>query len=330
MPVEAPRTERVAVTGAAGLLGRVVCDRLRETGNLARAADLAFERSVAGDLGRVAGNLLDPAHCRELCAGATTLIHAAAVQYPAGPPRWDRDRFFDANVAMTGNVTKAAVEAGVGHVVLISSDMVYGLPRGRPMRESDPPLPIGPYGRSKLACEGLVLALRERGLTATVLRPRLIVGAGRLGVLKRLFDRIRTHRAVPIIGNGSNRYQMIATSDVADACLRAVERRADGVFNLGSDDPPTVYQLLDELRLRAHSRSALARLPASVVVAGLGLLDLFRVAPLAPEQFRIAPVDYVLDTTAAKAALGWRPGLTDAEALWQAYRSYLASIGTPA
>jgi dTDP-glucose 4,6-dehydratase len=312
---------RVAVSGASGLLGRFLTRLLREKGYDVRGADRDAPPAADGE--HVRGDLLDFSVCQRACAGASTLVHAAALQYHSGPPRWGRRRFFDQNVDATHNLTRAALAAGVSHVVMVSSDMVYGLPQGRPLRESDTPRPIGPYGRSKLACERACEAAREQGVVVTILRPRLIVGPGRLGVLTRLFDAVRDGRAIPLIGRGHNRYQMVSVEDVARACLLAVQTRPDGTFNLGSNDSPPVRVLLTELCRRAGSRARPLPTPAWLANTGLWGLHALRAAPLSPEQFRLASVDYVLDTSRAAEQLGWRPLHSDAEMLWQAYQSYV-------
>jgi dTDP-glucose 4,6-dehydratase len=226
---------------------------------------------------------------------------------------------------MTRNLVDAAAVASVKQFVMLSSDMVYGLPPARPLTECDEPRPIGPYGRSKLASERICAQARSRGLRVTILRPRLIIGSGRLGVLRRLFDRIRLGRSVPIIGPGHQRYQMVSVSDVADACILAIQNPCDETLNLGSADPPTVRELLADVILRAGSRSRLLSLPRWMARAALWSLDAVRMAPLMPEQFCIADVDYVLDTTKAERVLGWRPRLTDADMLWSAYQTYVRS-----
>lgn len=223
----------ILVTGAAGLLGRELVARLADRGVACRALDhhladarrgdnaSGFNRSHAAPrdarTDTFRGDLLDPADCRRACAGVRAILHAAARQHHSHPPRWGRERFFRANAAMTANLVDAAVAGGVDHIVYVSSDMVYGLPPGRPLRETDPPRPIGPYGRSKLAGERICEAARASGLCVTVLRPRLIVGPGRLGVLTKLFDRIRAGRPIPMLGDGSNRYQMVSVAEIGRA-----------------------------------------------------------------------------------------------------------------
>lgn len=319
----------ILVTGASGLVGRELIRRLCAADHPARGIDLSEAPAPRGAIVAVA-NLLDPAACRKACQGVHTIIHTAARQHHSGLPRWGRERFFKANEDMTRNLIGAAVAEAVGHVVFLSSDMVYGLPGDRPFTEVDAPRPIGPYGRSKLASEQVcVNAMKQCGMSVTIFRPRFIVGPGRLGVLKKLFDRIRMGRVVPILGDGLHRYQMVSVSDVAEACLLALKSRPRGIFNLGSADPPTVAGLLTAVCRRAGSPSKIISLPKPWARAALWSLHALRLAPLTPEQFCIADVDYVLDTARAEAELGWRPQFADVDMLWSAYDTYIAGLGRP-
>lgn len=312
-----------------GYVATVLIPRLVGAGYRVRGADrLAPDERGPTGTAYLAGDLREPDFCERACAGVDTLVHTAALQYHSGMPRFGRRAFFEQNVVITRRLVDAAIRGGVRHIVMMSSDMVYGLPRGRPFVETDMPDPIGPYGRSKLASEQLCLAARERGLRVTVLRPRLIMGAGRLGIMQRLFDRIRAGKAIPLIGNGRNRYQMVSVDDVASATLLAVRNPLDDVFNLGSPDPPIVRELLTGVCRRASSTSRLRSLPLRAAQAALWTLDRVRLSPMVPEQFRIAGADYVLDPSRAIEKLGWRPRVSDLDALWAAYESYVT--GTPA
>ena len=46
------------------------------------------------------------------------------------------------------------------------------------------------------------------------------------------------------------------------------------------------------------------------------------------KQFRIAGVDYVLDTSKARSKLGWQARLGDADMLWSAYDHYIRQSGS--
>ena len=147
-------TGRVLVTGSAGLLGREMIRQLADGRMTSRGIDRRPPVGLVPD-GReaVARDLLKTEDCRAACSGVQTVVHTAALQYHSGVPKFGVDQFFERNVEMTRNLTDAALTDGVRHFVFVSSDMVYGMPPPRAIRESDPPRPIGPYGRSKLASE---------------------------------------------------------------------------------------------------------------------------------------------------------------------------------
>ncbi len=320
--------ERILITGAVGLVGRALLEALRADGESPRGVDRCSPDGVLpGSTEFVLGDLRDEHVCGEALDGVTAVVHCAAAQYQSRPHSWQRGAFFDQNLESTRTLTAACRAARVGKFVLLSSDMVYGMPAGRPFSEDDPPRPIGPYGRSKLTCERLCEELFGSGAVVTILRPRLIVGAGRVGVLTALFERVRKHQAVPVLGDGEGRYQMVAVADVVEACRLALRAGRPGVFNLGSADPPSVRALLTELCARAKSRARLVHLSAGLANAGLTLLDWVGLSPLAPEQYRIASRDYVLATDRARTQLGWVPRFGDADMLWAAYESYLLSLG---
>lgn len=327
---DAARAAPIVVTGGLGLLGHEVLRQLAAINQPVRSFDLKLPPATPQPgVEFVQGDLLRPADCARACDGAKVVIHTAAVQYHSGVPRWGRRKFFQQNVVMTRNLVSAALAVGCEHIVMVSSDMTYGMPQCVPIPESAPQRPIGPYGRSKLASERVCLKARHSGFGVTILRPRLIVGPGRLGVLCKLFDRVRAGKSVPVIGRGTNHYQMIAVSDIAAACVRAATTRIEGAFNIGSQDPPPVNELLTELCRRAGSPSGLLHLPSLPAKVALRTLDLLRVAPLRPEQYRIADVDYVLDTRRAQEELGWHASLSDTDMLWAAFKSY-TQAGTPA
>jgi len=254
------------------------------------------------------------------------VYHLAARQFHRGVPQRNRDEWFaDVNVNGTRCLLEAISAGSTQRLVFFSTDMTYGKPDHTPVYPTDMQHPIGPYGRSKVGAERLLMqACREFGLQATIFRPRLIAGAGRLGILTKLFRLIRAGLPVPLIGAGKNRYQMIAVEDCVAAALAAVERNCPpGPFHLGSREPPTVKELLGELIRRASSRSILLPIPAVILKPTLSLLDRAALTLLYPEQFAIANIDYVLNTEGTTKCLGWTPLKSDMDLIFEAYMGFL-------
>jgi len=314
---------RHVITGGSGFTGQVLARALAARGE----AVLIFDRTppacaspfLPGDVTLAAD--LDRIGLREDDA----VYHLAARQFADAVPRDGRDAWFDAvNVAGTREVLAAMRRGGARRLVFFSTDMTYGLPQRLPVTPDHPQQPLGPYGRSKRAAEQLIrAAVAEGQLAATIFRPRLITGPGRLGILAKLFRLIRAGLPVPMIGDGRNRYQMVAVEDCARAAMAAVARGCpSGPFNLGSATPPTTRALLEAIIAAAGTRSFVLPLPAPPLKALLGLLDRAGATLLYPEQYGIADQDILLDTAATRESLGWTPAVDDIAGMVAAYRAF--------
>ncbi|MFQ6024049.1 MAG: NAD-dependent epimerase/dehydratase family protein [Acidiferrobacterales bacterium] len=239
-------------------------------------------------------------------------------------PRWKRREYFwIVNHTGTEHLLEFLLERECGKLIYFTTDMVYGHMKKTPQDESHPKEPLGPYGESKNVSEDLCASYRERGMNITIFRPRLIIGPGRLGVLKKLFWLIEHNLPVPLIGDGSNHYQFISVFDCVSAALLACDNGVPNEeYNLGSKDPPTVEELLRLLIKAAGKMSPLLKTPAGLVKQILGALDFVGLPLMDPEQYLIADEDCVLDISKAETELGWHPRFRDEDMLCQAYREY--------
>lgn len=202
--------------------------------------------------------------------------------------------------------------------------MVYGYPKELPVSEGAMPGPLGPYGKTKLLAEKLVLEASERfGLAATIFRPRLIIGPGRLGILERLFRLAEKNWPVPMIGDGNNIFQFVGLTDCARASIIAAKQGCPtDVFNLGSDNPPSVRELLGDFLREIGSQSTIVPTPSIASKFCLEFLNALKVAPMDQEQFRIADKSMFVSNEKAKSKLDWMPTKDDLSMLVEAYESY--------
>src|SRR6478736_3968871 len=208
---------RWAITGGAGFLGLHLARRLLADGHEVRTLDVApldepeLERAVE----ELRGDVRDPSAADRLVDGADVLVHAAA----ALPIQASRESIRSVNVDGAAVTLVAALEAGVRRAVLISSTAVYGVPKHHPIDETSPLVGVGDYGESKIEAEQVAGEVGRRGLEVVILRPKTFIGPERLGVFEILFDWIREGRRIPILGDGTNRYQLLAVEDLVEATL---------------------------------------------------------------------------------------------------------------
>ena len=314
------------IIGGCGFLGGVLTRRLAAQGRRVVVIDRHPPPATSCDTAtylradiRERDALLDLAGA---CPAGAWVVNLAARQYQDAVPRRRRQAWFsEVNVDGALHVCELAVALDAAGLVQFSSDMVYGLPRALPVAESHPQHPLGEYGRSKVRMERQVREFaRAHDLPATIFRPRLISGQGRLGVFSKLFSLIHRHLPLPLVGDGRNFYQMVAVEDCAAAVVCALDKRCpSAVYNLCSEPTLPVRDLMRELIRAVGSRSRVIPTPAALVRGALRTLSVVGVEPLYPEQYLLADRDFIVSAEKARAELDWQPHGDDLALLVAAY-----------
>ncbi|MDZ8183967.1 MAG: NAD(P)-dependent oxidoreductase [Nostoc sp. ChiSLP02] len=252
------------------------------------------------------------------------VYHLAARQYDRNIPRRNRREYFEAvNCVGTANILEYLNQQGGRNLIYFSTDMVYGKPLKLPVDINHPRNPYGPYGQSKRKSEDLCKLYRDEGINITIFRPRLIIGPGRLGVLGKLFFLINKNLPVPMIGDGSNHYQMVSVFDCVSAIQLAVSKGIPNQeYNLGSKAPPSVEELLGSFIKRVRSNSILLKTPGGLIKQILKFLDNVGLTLMYEEQFMIADENYIVDISKTENELGWQPDYQDDEMIYQAFNEY--------
>src|SRR5439155_14124918 len=200
-----------------------------------------------------------------------------------------------------------AREADVAKVVHTSSSAVFGVPESNPMREDAPCRPVEAYGRAKLRAEELCHDAARSGLDVTIVRPRTILGHGRLGIFAVLFDFVAAGGPVYVFGRGDNRYQLVHADDLADACLRAADRSGPSTYNIGAAEFGTMRETLQALVDHAGTGSKVRSLPVAPAAAAMKVLATLGVAPFAPYHWLLYGESLWFDVTRARTELEWEP-----------------------
>jgi nucleoside-diphosphate-sugar epimerase len=236
----------------------------------------------------------------------------------------DRALFDEVNVGGTANVLVAARDARVAKVVHTSSSAVFGIPEHNPVTETSACRPLEAYGRAKLRAELLCHDAIASGLDVTVIRPRTVLGHGRLGVMAVLFEFVADGAPVFLLGRGDNRYQLVHASDLADACLRAGARPGPSVYNIGALEFGTMRDTLQALVDHAQTGSHLRSLPVAPARFAMHALASLGLVPFAPYHWLLYSESLYFDVAKARSELGWEPQHSNASMVIESYEWFRA------
>jgi len=308
------------VTGGSGYFGSVLAHHLNERGLRTRIFDRFDAPDRPPEVELVLGDVRDRDAVTAALADVTVVHHNVAVV----PLAKNRAAFWSVNRDGTRVVLEAAAAAGVRKVVHMSSSAVFGVPESNPVTEEMEPHPGEEYGKAKLAAEELCREAAAAGLDVTIIRPRTILGPGRLGIMQILFEWVRSGRNVPVLGRGENRYQFVHADDLAAACLLAQERPGADLFHIGAERFGTMRETLEALLAHAAAGGRVVGLPVRLVVPGMKLAGRLGLSPLGDYHALLYHRSLYFDSTRARDRLGWRARFSNAEMFCQAYDWYLA------
>jgi len=313
--------KRIIITGGCGFLGVHLARQLLKQKYEVTLLDLADldAQDLIGKVKVIKCDVRDRNKVEKAIKDYEYVVHAAA----ALPILREKKIIFDVNIDGTKNVLDASLKNKIKRLVYISSTAVYGTPRHLPEKETNPLDPIGYYGESKVAGEKLCLEYVKKGLSVNILRPKSFLGPERLGVFELWFEAIYSGKGVFILGNGNNKYQLLAVSDVVDAIIKALESKTDGeIFNIGAKKFQTWNKDLGSVIKYAKSKSKIIKLPTFPSQILLGALEILNLSPIAAWHYKTMPVDSYIDIRKAEKLLNWRPKKSNEELLIESYDWY--------
>jgi nucleoside-diphosphate-sugar epimerase len=310
---------RALVTGGSGYFGSVLVDALGRAGWEVRVFDLNPPDPSDVPVDFVQGDIRDRDAILEACTGMDVVHHNVA-QVPLAK---DPALFDEVNEWGTANLLVAARTAGVGKVVYTSSSAVFGRPASNPVTEETLARPLEAYGRAKLRGEILCAEAVATGLDVTIIRPRTILGHGRLGIMSVLFELVAGGGPVFVLGGGSNVYQFVHASDLADACRRAGERQGAATYNIGALEFGTMRETLQALVEHAGTGSKVRSVPKAPTAAAMHVFSALGLAPFAPYHWLMYGQSLWFDVTKAQTELGWVPQHANTSMLIESYEWFL-------
>ena len=230
---------RVAVTGASGYIGGRLIERLggqgvRKGRPYVLATDVREPRADWGDnVEFVQRDICQPLGDLLSSRRIDAVAHLAFILDP------DRrgETAHRVNVGGTANVIRACEDAGVSHIVYLSSASVYGARADNPdwLTEDAPPRPLRgfTYSEHKLAAERLLVefAARSPSATVSIVRACPVMGPNADNFIANAFRK----PVLPILGNADPQMQLIHEDDMVETLVRCLRSRPSGIYNAAGD-----------------------------------------------------------------------------------------------
>jgi nucleoside-diphosphate-sugar epimerase len=299
------------VTGVAGFIGSTLAERLLGDGHRVIGVDCFtnyYPRAIKE--GNLAGLLNHPQFSfsdTNLASGDLSgIVHTVEYVFhqagqPGVLPSWGRlfDQYVTNNIVATQRLLEALKDKHLKRFLFASSSTIYGAVQELPVRETSLPLPIVPYGVTKLAAEHLVnLYHYNFGLPVLTLRYFSVYGPRQRPdmAFHKFIGAIARGETIQLYGDGEQTRDATYVGDIVQANVLAMQAdaAADGaVFNIGGGEHVTVNHLIHEME-KLIERSA-------------------RVQHIAPQAGEVRHT--WADTTRAREALGFVPGVSLDEGL---------------
>ena len=260
---------KILVTGAAGFIASRVCALLHEQGHVVTGLDnfndaydvrlkvwrwVQLENTPGVELHRLdltdtgALERLFEKHARSERAAPFDAVVNLAARAGVRPSVENPRVYVEANVVGALNVLEMCRKFGVKKFVLASTSSLYGKEHVTPYREEmNTDRQLSPYAATKKAAEAMAYTYHFlHGLDVSVLRYFTVYGpAGRPDMTPlRFAQRIREGRVITIYGDGTQSRDFTYVDDIARGTISALRPVGHSVFNLGSDEPLKLSELI--------------------------------------------------------------------------------------
>jgi UDP-glucose 4-epimerase len=260
---------KVLVTGGAGYIGAHVAAELLNEGYSVRIYDdfsNGLHKRVDGKFRDIVeGDILDREKLLQAMQGVDSVIHLAAkkaVEESVKNPL----KYYENNVGGTLNLLAAMSTKGVRTIVFSSSAAVYSLNNQDALDETDPTVPLSPYGATKLLSEELISSVgNAERISHVLLRYFNVVGSAipefgdnsKDNLVPKVFFALKNGKSPEIYGSnyptpdGTCIRDYIHVQDLAKAHVAALKKAESGftsaVYNVGSGKGYSVREIMNQI-----------------------------------------------------------------------------------
>lgn len=310
------------VTGGSGFVGSNIAKQLVARGEQVRALDIWQSDDLPDAVEFIKADILDTDAVDKACQGVAYIHHNVALV----PLTKAGDKYQQVNVGGTQIIIDMAKKHKVKMLCHMSSSAIFDINSTMPIAPDAPMKAIESYGKAKADADLLVQNAIQDGLNACCIRPRTVIGEGRLGIFEILFDWIKDNANIFIIGNGKNLFQFIHVEDLANVSIESALQQKPGLYNVGTYEFATLRQDLEYTIKAVGKKSKVIGLPVGLSKVALYILDKLGLSPLSPWHYLTYHKPFYYDTQHIQDALNWTPKHSNRDMMVNAYGWFIANF----
>ena len=234
--------------------------------------------------------------------------------------------YFDINTGLTQKIFDFFLESSAKKFIFFSSvkaaaDSVVG----DMLTEDVIPVPVGPYGESKIKAEEYIKEHLEYSTTEKqvyILRPCMIHGPGNKGNLNLLYNVVKKGIPWPL-GDFENRRSFTSIDNLCCVIEGLLTKDLPtGIYHMGDDEALSTNELIAIMCEAMEKQPRIWKMNKRFMEACAGLGTLLHL-PLNTERLRKLTENYVVSNAKIKAALGIdKLPVTAKEGLMKTIRSF--------
>lgn len=200
--------KRILITGKNSYIGSKFCDFTTKYGNTVDTVDMIGEEWRNHDF-----------------SSYDVVVHVAAVVHQK-ENSVSKDEYFKVNTQLAAAVAKRAKDSGVSQFVFLSTMSVYGVLNGVIGKDTELN-PFNEYGKSKLAAEKEISALKDSNFSVVIVRPPMVYGKGCKGNYVSLS---KFAKKLPFFPMYNSQRSMIYIDNLSYFLQKTIDENLSGVF----------------------------------------------------------------------------------------------------
>ncbi len=307
--------KKILITGSSGFLGNLAKEYFIKNYDLIlvdvlSSNDLNFYKADIGNFSEI-DNIISKEKPH-------IIMHFASEIFD----NHDKKKVYKTNVIGSENIKNSAIKNNIENLIFTSTFSLFEKNYDYLISEKEPISCKNYYGVTKFEVENILLDSNS-DLNISIFRCPIIVDKSRAHRLGVLFEFLKDHCTLWILGDGSNKLQFVSASDLFIAIEKSLNLKGKHVYNIGCEKVETIKETFEYLINKTGSKSRIRFFNKTLGLLILKTLSFLRLINFIDYHNKILVSNIVLDISKIKKELDFTPTKSTAELMLEAHNYYL-------